>query len=79
MKGDVDQFKYWDATNYAREQYRYLTNTTFSGEMAEVRRQRAVSYLYCYALISDADLGPSVLSKMWLTVTSLPFPSPISD
>jgi hypothetical protein len=36
MKGDADQFKYWDATNYAREQYRYLTNTTFSGEMAEV-------------------------------------------
>lgn len=44
MKGDVDQFKYWDATNYAREQYRYLTNTTFSGEMAEVRRQCTVSY-----------------------------------
>ena len=43
MKGDVDQFKYWDATNYAREQYRYLTNTTFSGEMAEVLRQRIVS------------------------------------
>lgn len=37
MKGDTDQFKYWDATNYAREQYRFLTNTTFSGEMEEVR------------------------------------------
>ena len=37
-KGDIDQFKFWDASNYAREQYRALTNTTFTGEMAEVRR-----------------------------------------
>lgn len=36
-KGDLDQFKFWDASNYAREQYRALTNTTFTGEMAEVR------------------------------------------
>lgn len=35
-KGDTDQFKYWDNSNYAREQYRYLTNTTFTGEQSEV-------------------------------------------
>jgi hypothetical protein len=44
-KGDTDQFKYWDNSNYAREQYRYLTNTTFTGEQAEVRDEMCFNVL----------------------------------
>ena len=43
-KGDIDQFNYWDSSNYAREKYRYLTNTTFSGEFGEVSTVRACAF-----------------------------------
>jgi hypothetical protein len=55
-KGDTDQFKYWDNSNYAREQYRYLTNTTFTGEQAEVRDVMSCHVMSCEVMRSDEML-----------------------